>query len=164
MIFFSRETTGKTSRTTDQSTCSKVPIYLWFDVSHNTFKHTSNPECGRVLQARIGLISHLRTYEANHHRRRYGHHQKRWTSLDEQEKQAYINVRATTCSLLIHTCDRQVSLFAATVARHCNRRLQSINMLDGRLTRACVSVGSHDIGSVDSSSSSRLRIVSPTTD
>ena len=45
-----------------------------------------NPEFGRVLEARIGLISHLRTYEANHHQRSYGHHQKRWTSLDELQK------------------------------------------------------------------------------
>ena len=38
------------------------------------------PECGRVLQARIGLISHLRTHRVNHHRRSYGHHRKRWTN------------------------------------------------------------------------------------
>ena len=41
-------------------------------------------QCGRVLQARIGLISHLRTHKVNqtwqhHHRRRYGHHRIRWT-------------------------------------------------------------------------------------
>ena len=39
------------------------------------------PECGRALQARIGLISHLRTHRVNetghHHRRSYGHHRKR---------------------------------------------------------------------------------------
>ena len=48
------------------------------------------PECGRVLQARIGLISHLRTHVGNqishhhhhhhHHRRSYGHHRKRCTN------------------------------------------------------------------------------------
>ena len=41
------------------------------------------PECGRALQARIGLISHLRTHMVNEtghhhqHRRSYGHHRKR---------------------------------------------------------------------------------------
>ena len=41
------------------------------------------PECGRALQAIIGLISHLRTHRVNetghhhHHRRSYGHHRKR---------------------------------------------------------------------------------------
>ena len=40
MIFVSRESTGKTSRATDQSTLFQGSnIYLWFDVSHNTFKH-----------------------------------------------------------------------------------------------------------------------------
>ena len=41
-------------------------------------QHLSRPECGRVLQARIGLISHLCTHRANqswhhqhHHRRSY---------------------------------------------------------------------------------------------
>ena len=44
------------------------------------------PECGRVLQALIGLNSHLRTHRVNqtwhhhHHRRRYSHHRKRWTN------------------------------------------------------------------------------------
>ena len=38
-----------------------------------------------MLQARIGLISHLRTHRVNqtwhhHHRRSYGHHRKRWTN------------------------------------------------------------------------------------
>ena len=42
------------------------------------------PECGRVLQDRIGLINHFRTNRVNqtwhhhHHRIRYGHHRKRW--------------------------------------------------------------------------------------
>ena len=42
------------------------------------------PECGRALQARIGLISHLRTHRVNetghhhhHHRRSYGHHRRK---------------------------------------------------------------------------------------
>ena len=41
------------------------------------------PECGRALQARLGLISHLRTHRVNetghhhHHRKSYGHHRKR---------------------------------------------------------------------------------------
>ena len=46
------------------------------------------PECGRVLQARIGLIIHLRAHGVNqtlhhhhhHHRISYGHHRKRWTN------------------------------------------------------------------------------------
>ena len=52
------------------------------------------PECGRVLQARIGLISHLRTHRVNqtwhrhHHRRSYGHHRKRLTN----NSRAYIYV------------------------------------------------------------------------
>ena len=48
-------------------------------------------ESGRVLQARIGLISHLRTHRVNqtwhhhHHRRSYGHHRKRWTNNNRSE-------------------------------------------------------------------------------
>ena len=41
------------------------------------------PECGSVLQARNGLISHLRTHHHHHHqhRRSYGHHRKQWTNM-----------------------------------------------------------------------------------
>ena len=51
-------------------------------------QHFSRPDIPmlRVLQARIGLISHLCTHRVNQtwhhhqHRRRYGHNRKRWTN------------------------------------------------------------------------------------
>ena len=59
------------------------------------------PECGRVLQARSGLISHLRTHRVNqtwhhhhhHHRRSYGHHRKRWTNniTNDNSQEEYEN-------------------------------------------------------------------------
>ena len=64
-----------------------------------------SPECGRVLQARIGLISHIRTHRANqpwhhhhHHRRSYGLHRTRWTNKKKRLRFGYTILR--TCSAL----------------------------------------------------------------